>query len=156
MTVSVRRAAEAADVEIARILIGEYAGSLGIDLAFQDFAMEVATLPGAYAPPGGILLLGEVSGVVHGCVALRPLEPPKVAELKRLYVRPGGRGHGLGRALTLEAIGFARDAGYQRVRLDTLPSMDGARKLYRELGFRDIAPYRHNPVAGTAFLELEL
>lgn len=156
MTALLRRAVSAADVAIARSLIEEYARSLGIDLAFQDFATEVATLPGAYAPPGGVLLLGEVSGVVHGCVALRPLEPPEVAELKRLYVRPVGRGHGLGRALTLAAIEYAWNAGYQRVRLDTLPSMASAQQLYRELGFRDVAPYRHNPIAGTAFLELEL
>ena len=156
MTVRVRRAESAADVAVARALFEEYARSLAVDLAFQDFVHELATLPGAYVPPGGVLLLAEVGGEVLGCVALRPFEPPAVAELKRLYVRPAGRGHGLGRALTLAALEHARAAGYRRVRLDTLPEMTRARQLYRELGFRDIAPYRHNPVPGTSYLEREL
>ncbi len=156
MTAVVRRAESPADVAVARDLFEEYARSLAVDLAFQDFATELATLPGAYAPPGGVLLLGEVDGTAQGCVGLRPLAPPEAAELKRLYVRPAGRGLALGRTLTLAAIAHARAAGYRRIRLDTLPDMTRARQLYRELGFRDIAPYRHNPVPGTSYLELEL
>jgi ribosomal protein S18 acetylase RimI-like enzyme len=156
MTVVLRPAESAADVAAARGLFAEYAASLGVDLGFQDFATELATLPGSYAPPGGVLLLAEVDGLAQGCVGLRPLEPPAVAELKRLYVRPAGRGHGLGRALTLRAIEHAHNAGYRRIRLDTLPDMTRAQELYRELGFRDIPPYRHNPVAGTSYLELAL
>jgi GNAT superfamily N-acetyltransferase len=129
---------------------------LGIDLSFQDFAHEISTFPGAYASPGGAILLAEVDGVIEGCVALRPFEPPAIAELKRLYVRPSGRGHGLGRALTTRALEAARSAGYRRVRLDTLPGMSAARELYRQMGFREIAAYRHNPVPGTSFLEYEL
>ena len=139
-----------------RVLFEEYAASLGIDLAFQGFPQELAGLPGAYAAPGGTLLLARLDGAAVGCVAVRPLQPPAVAELKRLYVREAGRGHGLGLALSEAAIAFARGAGYASLRLDTLPDMHAARRLYAGLGFREIAPYRHNPVAGTSYLELDL
>jgi len=152
----IRPIASPADFTIARTLFEEYGASLGVDLAFQDFATELATLPGAYVPPTGALLLAELEGEVVGCVALRPLEPPLVAELKRLYVRAAGRGHGLGSALTLAALDQARAAGYRRIRLDTLPGMTQAQALYRQLGFRDIPPYRYNPVPGTRFMELDL
>jgi putative acetyltransferase len=145
-----------ADLTTARALFTEYAASLKIDLAFQDFATELSTLPGAYLPPAGALLLAELEGKVVGCVALRPLEPPQTAELKRLYVRPAGRGHGLGMALTLAALEHARGAGYRWVRLDTLPGMSEAQALYRRLGFREIPPYRHNPVPGTMFMEFDV
>ena len=144
-----------ASVAVIAALFAEYAGTLGVDLAFQGFEEELATLPGAYAPPGGRLLLGLDDGLPAGCVALRPLEP-YVAELKRLYVRPAHRGAGWGRLLAVRAIAEARLARYDRIRLDTLPSMAGARRLYTELGFVAIPPYRHNPVPGTAFLELNL
>jgi putative acetyltransferase len=148
-------ATEAEHVESVRTLFREYADSLEVDLGFQDFEDELATLPGCYAPPGGRLLLALDGGEAGGCVALRPLEPG-TAELKRLYVRPPFRGSGLGRRLAELAIAEARDAGYRRIRLDTLPTMAGARRLYRELGFVEIPPYRHNPVSGSAFLELSL
>lgn len=154
--IHIAESADAADIAEVRQLFEEYAASLGVDLGFQGFPQELAGLPGAYAAPGGTLLLARLDGVVVGCVAVRPLQPPDVAELKRLYVRDAGRGHGLGLALSEAAIAFARVAGYARLRLDTLPDMLAARRLYAGLGFREIAPYRHNPVAGTSYLELDL
>ena len=153
---TIRPIASPADLAIARTLFEEYGASLGVDLAFQDFDTELATLPGAYVPPAGALLLAEVNDEVVGCVALRPLEPPLVAELKRLYVRQAGRGLGLGSALTTAALEHARVAGYRWVRLDTLPSMSRAQALYRDLGFYKIPAYRHNPVPGTMFMEIDL
>jgi len=153
---TIRRIDSPADLATARMLFREYADALGVDLCFQNFESELATLPGAYRPPRGALLLAEHGGDAAGCVALRPLEPPAIAELKRLYVRPSARGAGLGAALTEEALKLAREAGYARIRLDTLPSMTGARAIYQRLGFREIAPYGVHPIPGTLFMECEL
>jgi ribosomal protein S18 acetylase RimI-like enzyme len=138
-----------------RTLFQEYAASLGIDLCFQDFAEELARLPGAYSPPGGRLLLARWDQEPAGCVAFRPLQHD-ICEMKRLYVRPAYRGFGVGRALAERIIGAASDAGYSSMRLDSLPSMEPALQLYRRMGFRDVAPYRENPVPGAVFLELQL
>ena len=141
------RQAVAGDAERVRTLLREYAGELDIDLSFQDFDTELADPLAFYQL---VLLAAD-----KGCVALRELDA-EVCELKRLYVLPAARGTGLGRALSEAAIAHARARGYARLRLDTLPSMGAARKLYGSLGFREIEPYRFNPVEGTRFLELEL
>lgn len=140
---------------IARQLFEEYAAAIGTDLGFQNFARELAGLPGDYTRPSGGLMLGLDGAASVGCVAFRPLEPG-IAEMKRLYVRPMARGGGWGRRLAERVVSDARAAGYERMRLDTLPAMRSALALYLDLGFRDIGAYRHNPVPGARFLELDL
>jgi putative acetyltransferase len=152
----IRQAASADDILAARGLLEEYAASLDVDLGFQGFAAELAGLPGDYAPPRGALLLAWDGDIAVGCVAVRPLAWPAVAELKRLFVRPAGRGRGLGRRLAEAAIARATATGYERVRLDTLPAMLPAQALYRELGFVEIGAYRDNPVPGARYFELRL
>jgi ribosomal protein S18 acetylase RimI-like enzyme len=150
------RATTGSHLETARGLFLEYGASLGFDLCFQDFEQELADLPGSYAPPLGSILLAFDGESALGCVAVRPLDPPDVAELKRLYVRPAARGRGLGLLLSQRAIDSAREAGYSAIRLDTLDTMTHALALYRRLGFREIDPYRFNPMAGASYWELRL
>ena len=138
-----------------RELFREYAASLGIDLSFQAFDRELAELPGAYGEARGLLLLALVDAREAGCAALRD-RGGGVAELKRLYVRPGFRGLGLGRRLTVETLSSARALGHRRVVLDTLPTMGAAQRLYESLGFVDVEPYTENPIPGTRFLGLDL
>jgi ribosomal protein S18 acetylase RimI-like enzyme len=151
----IRAASTHEDYEQARTLFSEYAQGLSVDLCFQNFEQELHELPGAYAPPLGALLLAEVDGVAAGCVAVRPLESG-ICELKRLYVRSGSRGAGLGRRLTAEAMQSAREMGYTRIRLDTLPEMHAAQKLYESLGFYDIPSYYDSPIPGKRCLEAAL
>ena len=152
----IKEAAGPEQLASVRELFREYQQGLGISLCFQDFEAELATLPGRYAPPGGTILLVSLGGQDAGCVALRPLDAPGVCEMKRLYVRQGHQGTGLGRALAEAAIGQARRRGYAAMRLDTLPAMGRAIALYESLGFRDIEPYCANPHPGVRYLQLDL
>jgi ribosomal protein S18 acetylase RimI-like enzyme len=153
--------AASADIAQARELFLEYATSLGFSLCFQNFDKELAGLPGDYAPPEGRLLLAEFEGQLAGCVALHKLTlqegEDEICEMKRLYLRPQFRGKGLGRALTERIIAEARQIGYRRMRLDTVePVMKGAVAMYRKIGFKEITPYRPNPIAGALCMELQL
>jgi len=151
--------ASSQDIEALRIIFREYAEGLGVDLAFQGFEAELADLPGEYASPRGGLLLATVDGALAGCCALRPLDAadyPNAAEMKRLYVRRAFRGFGLGRLLAEAMLDVARQAGYACVLLDTLDDMEAARALYDDLGFVDIPPYYHNPIAGAHYLKADI
>ena len=155
-TAVVSQVASAGEVSLARELFLEYAESLGFSLCFQNFDRELANLPGDYAPPDGRLLLMRFHGEVAGCVALHKLED-KICEMKRLYLRPKFRGHGLGRTLTDAVIAEARSIGYTRMRLDTVePVMKDAVAMYRRLGFKEIEPYCANPMSGALYMELPL
>ena len=170
---------EPCELDAVRAIFRDYAASLGIDLGFQNFDHELASLPGEYAEPRGALLLavvdvGEVAvpvaaeplaraqgrlAHVAGCCALRPLDTadyPNAAEMKRLYVRPQFRGVGLGRQLAEAILDAARGAGYACVLLDTLDDMESARALYEDLGFAEVPPYYHNPIAGSHYLKVDL
>lgn len=167
-------------LDLARAIFQEYAAGLGVDLCFQNFEEELAGLPGDYAEPRGILLLALVDAdegdssssampllerspgqwaCVAGCCALRPLDAadyPNAAEMKRLYVQPAFRGLGLGRQLAEGVLDAARTAGYACVLLDTLNDMESARALYEDLGFEEVPPYYHNPIAGSHYLKVDL
>jgi ribosomal protein S18 acetylase RimI-like enzyme len=142
-------------IEQIRRLFLEYAGSLDFKLCFQDFDKEIASLPGEYAPPNGRLYLAFERSEPVGCVGLRRLEDG-VSEMKRLYVKPNHRREGIGRELAELVIRDARSIGYSKMRLDTVASMVPAITLYKSLGFKEIPPYRHNPIASALYLELSL
>ena len=167
---TLRVAARPEDIELARGLFVEYAHWLKVDLCFQGFERELATLPGAYAPPFGRLLLAGLAGQAFGCIALRPVEasggsgeagpkgsaPGAVGEVKRLYVQPSHRAGGWGRRLAEALLADARAIGYRELKLDTLDWMADARRLYAKLGFRECAPYYDNPLPGVVYMALEL
>ncbi|MEW5918249.1 MAG: GNAT family N-acetyltransferase [Gemmatimonadota bacterium] len=161
MSVAIRHA-KGADLDVIRTLFREYVNAPHGEELFhryleqQDFEMELARLPGVYASPLGALLLAEHGDITIGCVAMKPLAPPDTCEMKRLYVRPEGRGLGAGHALVDAVIAAAREAGYRVMRLDCMPSMHDAQRLYRAKGFTEIAPYNDNPVAGSLYFEREL
>jgi len=143
-------------IEQARSLFLEYGDSLGFSLCFQSFDEEVKSLPGAYGPPHGVLLLARCGDHASGCIALRKLGDG-ICEMKRLYVRPADRGRGLGRILVGRLIVEARAIGYELMRLDTIESaMKDAVALYRRMGFRDIAPYSSIPIESALWMELRL
>lgn len=156
------RAAGRDDLDTVRVLFREYVTAPHSETLFHDylaqqhFDEELAGLPGDYSAPFGALLLAEHDGMIVGCVALKPLDPPYVCEMKRLYVRPEARGLGAGRALVDAVIASARYAGYGVMRLDSMPSMREAQRLYRSYGFYEIPPYNANPVEGSLFFELRL
>jgi putative acetyltransferase len=150
------QAASELQIAQARELFQEYAQSLGFSLCFQGFDQELTNLPGDYAPPDGRLLLAEYQGQLAGCIAMHKIGS-EICEMKRLYLRSQFRGKGIGRALAEALISEARAIGYRQMRLDTVePVMQNAVALYRQLGFREIAPYRPNPIAGALYMELKL
>jgi ribosomal protein S18 acetylase RimI-like enzyme len=148
-------AIDPAMIESARTLFREYQQGLGIDLCFQNFETELQNLPGDYSPPRGRLLLAMDGDLSAGCIAMRPLSY-EICEMKRLYVRPQYRATGLGRQLAERIITDAGSAGYRLMYLDTLPIMEQAQRLYEKLGFIEIPPYTHNPIAGVRYLGLAL
>lgn len=146
-------------LQATRLIFQEYAAELGIDLSFQDFDNELAELPGNYSAPQGALLLAMIDGELAGCCALRQLDSvdyPNACEMKRLYVRKPFRRFGLGRQLADATLDAGRVAGYHHVLLDTLSDMESARALYEDLGFQNIPPYYHNPIAGAHYLKVDL
>jgi ribosomal protein S18 acetylase RimI-like enzyme len=148
-----------AQMDQTRAIFQEYAATLPVSLCFQGFEQELLDLPGEYAQPRGALLLAWTGGVLVGCCALRPLDASdyaNAAEMKRLFVRPAYRGQGLGRLLTEAILDAARAAGFSCVLLDTLDDMESARALYEDLGFVEIPPYYHNPIAGAHYLKVDL
>lgn len=158
--IAISQAVTAADIAACKSLFGEYADALGFSIAHQGFEAEMADMPGAYAPPGGALLLARVDGAPAGAVGLRPLADPdgggNYCEMKRLYVRPEFRGLSLGRRLAQAIIGRARSRGYEAMRLDTVAAMVEARALYASLGFFTIPSYNDSPLDGAMFYQLTL
>ena len=157
--ISLLKIEEIDSVEPAREIMREYAASLNVDLCFQNFDAELATLPGEYAAPSGQLLLAFVDGALAGCGGFRALtdcDYANACEMKRLFVRPAFRRFGLGRVLAEALLDEARRAGYSLILLDTLDEMESARELYASLGFVEVPPYYFNPIPGAHYLKCEL
>jgi len=155
MSVSIVPASGAEEIRVVRQLFLEYQQSLGISLCFQGFEQELAALPGDYATPTGGLWLALLDGDDVGCVGLRPCGDGR-GEMKRLYVKPHGRGRGVGQRLVDTVLEAAAGAGYETLCLDTLPSMHAAQRMYRRMGFVDCAPYGGHALSGTVFMERTL
>ena len=153
--ISIRPVVTDEELQGIKELFREYEQSLGFDLGFQDFETELKALPGDYAPPDGGLLLAYCDHHIAGCCALRKLQPT-ICEMKRLYIKPQYRSRHMGRKLVAEIIAKAHEIGYAKMRLDTIPAMISAQKLYESFGFKNIQPYCHNPISGTRFMELSL
>ncbi|WP_341897750.1 GNAT family N-acetyltransferase [Ferrovibrio terrae] len=154
--ITIQPAVTPEDLAAVRRLFTAYAQSLDFSLCFQGFDEELASLPGKYAPAvKGALLLGKRDGVAIGVVGLRDLGDG-IAEMKRLYIDPAGRGLNAGRRLTDAVLAAARGFGYRAIRLDTFPSMVAANRIYDALGFHDIPPYYDNPLPGARYRELNL
>ena len=149
------RAESEAQLESARELFIEYQEELGIDLCFQNFQAELERLPGKYSTPQGCLLLVYHDEKLAGCMALKRISDI-TCEMKRMFLRSEFRGNGIGRVMTLEIINRAREIGYSKMRLDTVPQLKAAIALYRSLGFVEIEPYRDNPIPGSLYMELTL
>jgi GNAT superfamily N-acetyltransferase len=155
LTAEITQAESPQSIEFARALFIEYADWLKVDLCFQGFAQELATLPGAYAPPMGRLLLAGDNDSAFGCIGLRPLDSgvaPIVGEVKRLYVQPACRHGGWGRRLVEALLAQAKAIGYRELKLDTLDWMTEARHLYASQGFRQCAQYYANPLPGVVYM----
>ena len=153
---AIQPARSATELISAAALFRAYAASLPVDLAPQGFSQELQSLPGVYGPPGGELLLAKRGDHVLGCIALKALEAPRVAEIKRLFVRPQARKAGVGQALVAAVIATARQLGYGEIKLDTLPEMESAIALYKRNGFVPIPPYGSHPYPGLVTLGTRL
>jgi len=149
---AIQPARSATELISAAALFRAYAATLPIDLAPQGFSQELESLPGVYGPPSGELLLAKRGDHVLGCIALKPLEPPRVAEIKRLFVRPQARKIGVGQALVAAIMVTAQRLGYGEIKLDTLPGMESAIALYKSNGFAPIPPYVSHPYPGLVTL----
>ncbi|MDH4064179.1 MAG: GNAT family N-acetyltransferase [Acidobacteriota bacterium] len=149
------REASSADIPAVRALIDEYCRWIGLDLTFQEIQPELDGLPGDYAPPGGVLLVGTLDDRVEGVAAYRRFDT-QACEMKRLYVRPSGRGRGVARALVMALMANAVSRGFRTMYLDTLPTMGSAQRLYESLGFQDTPAYYDTPIAGTRFMARQL
>jgi putative acetyltransferase len=158
-TLRVERVEAGPGLEAIRTLFQEYQADIAIDLGFQGFEQELATLPGEYRAPHGVLLLAWVGDDIAGCCAFRPLHDCDYAnacEMKRLFVRRAFRGFGIGRLLVDHTLMHGRQAGYDVMLLDTLSDMETARALYAQVGFEEIPPYYHNPLSGAHYLKVAL
>jgi ribosomal protein S18 acetylase RimI-like enzyme len=142
------------DLEAVKRLFRAYVDWLDIDLSYQGFEEELAGMPGKYAPPRGALYLAKgTSGDVLGCVGMRPFGTEGACEMKRLYVSPKARGLGVGAALVDRVLRAAREAGYDVMLLDTLPTMTGAISLYKSAGFQETGAYYETPILETVFFQ---
>lgn len=151
-----KEASASIDYQIAIVLFREYASQIGIDLGFQNFNEEIETIQEQYArPEGGIFIVYGDKNSPIGCFGIRALDS-SICELKRMYLKKEARGNGTGKLMILKAISIAKELGYERMRLDTLPTMQTAIDLYKKIGFYKIDPYRFNPIEGALYFEIRL